>query len=350
MRVSFVSDSDAWGGAEVWLSHHLRRAAGCGWTASLVCAEPVAEGFARFDVDRAVVPLTRHTAAAPATRAALAAQRPDVVVVNLVDPSSNGAAVDAALAEAPAVGVLHLVGDTRSGDERAALSARYRRLAAVVGTSEEARAQVVADLGVDPARAHAVRNGVDVPPDPAGPAGHPVPRIGAFGRLTTQKGFDVLLDALRRVDLPFDAVIGGAGRDGEALRAAAVGLPVTFPGWVTDARAFLAGLDLFVLSSRVEALPLALLEAIAEGLPCVATDVGDVRSALGEDAVVVPVEDPGALAAAVRGLLADPAARADLGRRARARAERDLGADLMARRTFAVLDGVARDAAGTAAP
>lgn len=350
MRVSFVSDSDAWGGAEVWLSHHLRRAAGCGWTASLVCAEPVAEGFARFDVDRAVVPLTRHTAAAPATRAALAAQRPDVVVVNLVDPASNGAAVDAALAMAPAVGVLHLVGDTRAGEERAVLSARYRRLAAVVGTSEEARAQLVADLGVDPARAHAVRNGVDVPPDPAGPAGHPVPRIGALGRLTAQKGFDVLLEALRRVDLPFEAVIGGAGRDGEALRAAAAGLPVTFPGWVTDARAFLAGLDLFVLSSRVEALPLVLLEAMAEGLPCVATDVGDVRSALGEDAVVVPVEDAGALAAAVRGLLADPAARADLGRRARARAERDLGADLMARRTFAVLDGVARGAVGTAAP
>jgi glycosyltransferase involved in cell wall biosynthesis len=341
VRVSFVSDSDAWGGAEVWLSHHLRRAAGCGATASLVCAEPVADGFARFDVDRAVVPLTRHTAAAPATREALAAQHPDVVVVNLVDPASNGAAVDAALQVAPTAGVLHLVGDTRTGEERAALAARYRRMAAVLSPSEEGRAQVVADLGVDPARAHVVPNGVDVPPDPAGPAGNAVPRIGAFGRLTAQKGFDVLLEALRRLDLPFDAVIGGAGRDDAALRAAAAGLPVTFSGWVTDARAFLAGLDLFALSSRVEALPLTLLEAMAEGLPCVATDVGDVRRAVGEDAVVVPVEDAGALAAALRGLLADPDARTDLGRRARARAERDLGADLMARRTFAVLAGVA---------
>ncbi len=95
MRVSFVADSDGWGGAEVWLTHHLRRAAACGATASLVCAEPVAPGFASLDVDRAVVPLTRHTAAAPATREALAAQRPDVVVVNLVDPASNAAAVGA---------------------------------------------------------------------------------------------------------------------------------------------------------------------------------------------------------------------------------------------------------------
>ncbi len=345
MRVSLVADSDAWGGAEVWLSHHLRRAADCGWTASLVVAAPVAAGFERLDlgrlgVDRAVVPLTRHTAAAPRTREALAAQRPDVVVVNLVDPASNAAAVDAALQVAPTVGVLHLVGDTRTGAERAVLAARYRRLAAVVGTAEQARAQVVADLGVDPARAHAVTNGVDVPPDPAGPAGHPVPRIGAFGRLTAQKGLDVLLQALRRLDVPFDAVIGGAGRDGDRLRADAAGLPVTFPGWVGDARAFLAGLDLFVLSSRVEALPLVLLEAMAEGLPCVSTDVGDVRRAVGEDAVVVPVEDAGALAAALRALLTDPAGRAALGRRARARAERDLGADRMARRTFAVLDGV----------
>jgi glycosyltransferase involved in cell wall biosynthesis len=203
---------------------------------------------------------------------------------------------------------------------------------------------------VDPARAHVVPNGVDVPPDPAGPAGRAVPRVGAFGRLTAQKGFDVLLAALRRLDVPFDAVIGGAGRDGEALRTAAADLPVTFPGWVTDVRGFLAGLDLFVVSSRVEALPLVLLEAMAEGLPCVSTDVGDVRRAVGEDAVVVPVEDAGALAAAVRDLLVDPAARGALGARARARAERDLGADLMAGRTFRLLSGVAGGGPGTSAP
>ncbi|MGY1697012.1 glycosyltransferase [Geodermatophilus sp. SYSU D00814] len=337
MRVSFLADSSGWGGAEVWLTHHLRRAAEHGATASLVCAEPVASGFAHLDVERAVVPLTRHTAAAPRTRAALAAQRPDVVVVNLVDPASNAAAVAAAQQVAPTVGVLHLVGDTRAGEERAVLTALYRRMAAVVSPSEEGRAQLVADLGVDPARAHVVPNGVDVPPDPAGPAGRPVPRVGAFGRLTAQKGFDVLLAALRRLDVPFDAVIGGAGRDGEALRAAAAGLPVHLPGWVSDVRGFLAGLDLFVLSSRVEALPLVLLEAMAEGLPCVSTDVGDVRRAVGEDAVVVPVEDAGALAGALRGLLTDPARRVDLGVRARARAERDLDAGLMASRTYAVL-------------
>jgi glycosyltransferase involved in cell wall biosynthesis len=350
VRVSFVADSSAWGGAEVWLAHHLRRAAAHGAAASLVCAEPVAPGFGGFDVDRAVVPLSRHADAAPAVRAALAAQRPDVVVVNLVDPASNAAAVAAAQEVGPTVGVLHLVGDTRTGAERAALTALYRRLAAVVSPSTEGRDQLVADLGVDPARAHVVPNGVDVPPDPAGPAGNPVPRIGALGRLTAQKGFDVLLAALRRLDVPFEAVVGGAGRDGEALREAAAGLPVTFPGWVDDPRAFLAGLDLFVVSSRVEAGPLVLAEAMAEGLPCVSTDVGEVRRLAGEDVVVVPVDDAAALAAAIGGLLADPARRAELGVRARARAAGDLGADLMAERTYRLLSGVAAHSPGTSGP
>ncbi len=350
MRVSFVADSSAWGGAEVWLSHHLRRAGDNGATASLVCAEPVAPGFERFDGDRAVVPLTRHADDAPAVRAALVAQRPDVVVVNLVDPASNAAAVAAAQDVAPTAGVLHLVGDTRAGEERAALAALYRRMAAVVSPSHEGRDQVVADLGVDPARAHVVPNGVDVPPDPTGPAGASPPRVGSFGRLTAQKGYDVLLAALRRLDAPFTAVIGGAGRDADALHDAAAGLPVTFPGWVSDVRGFLAGLDVFVVSSRVEALPLVLLEAMAEGLPCVSTDVGEVRRAVGEDVVVVPVEDAAALADAIGGLLADPARRAELATRARTRAVADLGADLMAARTYRVLSAAAAGAPGPAVP
>jgi glycosyltransferase involved in cell wall biosynthesis len=83
----------------------------------------------------------------------------------------------------------------------------------------------------------------------------------------------------------------------------------------------------------------------------VATDVGDVAVAVGPDAVVVPPGDAGALAAALAGLLADPAARADLGRRARARAGAHFDAGLMARRTLAVLAraaGVPATGAGNA--
>jgi glycosyltransferase involved in cell wall biosynthesis len=342
-RVSFVCDSDAWGGAEVYLTHLLRRAAGLGWAASLVCAEPVAAGLAPV-VPRGgltVVPLARHTAEAPAVRAALAAQTPDVVVVNLVDPTSNAAAVAAALSVAPAVGVLHLGGDTGTGERRRHLGALYRRLAGMLTPASTARDQVLADFELPADRVHVVPNGVDVPAVPAGPAGSPVPRVGGLGRLTGQKGFDVLIDAVRLLvaqGTALDVVIGGAGRDGAALRTAAAGLPVTFCGFVDDARAFLAGLDVFCLSSRRETFPLVLLEAMAAGLPCVATDVGDVRTAVGEDAVVVPAGDSVALAAGLSGLLLDTGRRTDLAGRARTRAVQAFDADLMAARTFALLD------------
>jgi glycosyltransferase involved in cell wall biosynthesis len=82
----------------------------------------------------------------------------------------------------------------------------------------------------------------------------------------------------------------------------------------------LAAMDIFCLSSRTEAFPNAVGEAMAMGLPCVATDVGDVAMLLSDTGVVVPKEDPDSLAAGVAGLLAmEPAARARLGQRARAR-------------------------------
>ncbi|MDP5181827.1 glycosyltransferase [Blastococcus sp. BMG 814] len=347
-RVAFVADSDAWGGAEVYLTHLLRRAGEHGWTASLVAAEPVAARFRGMPGRRATVPLARHAQRAPAVRAALADQRPDVVVVNLVDPGSNAAAVAAALEVAPAVGVLHLVGDTGTGARRSGLAALYQRLSAVLSPSAEGRDQVVAELGVPASRVRVIPNGVDVPEVPRGPAGLGVPRVGALGRLTAQKGFDVLIGAVRGLasgGIALEVVIGGAGRDEAALRAVAAGLPVEFRGFVGDVRGFLAGLDVFCLSSRREALPLVLLEAMAEGLPCVATDVGNVAVAVGGDAVVVPPGDPAALAAALTGLVTDPARRADLGARARRRAVAGMDAGLMARRTFAVLEQVRAEAA-----
>ncbi|MGY1771342.1 glycosyltransferase [Blastococcus sp. SYSU D00813] len=350
-RITLVSDTETWGGADVHLTALLRELPALGWEVRLVCAEPLAARHAAWDP--VVVPLARHSAASPAVREAIAATRPDLVWVNLVDPGSNAAAITAAQSVAPTVGVLHLVGDTGTGTARQRLVDLYAGFALVVTPAGEIRDQVVTDLRLPADRVHVVPNGVVVPATAPGPAGNAVPRLAAFGRLTAQKGFDVLLAAVRELvdeGLAFDVVLGGAGRDEAALRAAAEGLPVTFPGFVEDAAAFLRQFDLFCLSSRREALPLVLLEAMAAGLPCVSTDVGDVRTAVGDDAVVVPVEDAGALAAALRGLLTDPARRADLGARARARAVRQFGADLMVRRIsdllLPVLDPAARPAAG----
>jgi glycosyltransferase involved in cell wall biosynthesis len=347
LRVSFVADTESWGGAETWVVHHLRRAGCHDVEASVVCAEQVADRFAPWVPPSAlaVVPLARHAVQAPATAAALAGQAPDVVLVNLVDPGSNAASVAAALSVAPTAAMLHLPGDTGEGLQQAALAGLYGDLSVLLTPSEAGAKQVREELAEPRSGIVVTCNGVDIPVRPHGPAGHRPPRIGVHARLTRQKGIDVLLEAVRTMvgeGRRLEVCIGGRGREEAALREAAEGLPVSFVGWVTEPRRFLAGVDVFAQPSRHEALPLALLEAMAEGLPCVATDVGDVRVRLGDAVDLVPPEDPQALAGALTRLLLDGDRRSALGRAARVRAETRLDASAMAAETYGVVRSALR--------
>ncbi|WP_219419864.1 glycosyltransferase family 4 protein [Pseudonocardia nigra] len=325
--VAVVVDSDAFGGAEVWTTRVLDHLPD-GMRASLVVAEPVADRIAvPAGIDRVVVPLARHRESAPDTAAALAALAPDVVHVNLVDPASNRATLAAALAQAPTVAALHLQGVPPDPPEPG-----FRALAAAVAPSGPIAAQLV-ELGVPAERVVRVRHGVPLPATPARPRGEPPLVVGAVGRLTPQKGIDVLLAATARLHARGRAlrvVIAGAGRDEAELRRRAAGLPVTFPGFCTDVPALLRGLDVFCLPSRAEALSLALLEAVAHGLPCLTTAVGDTVGALDGCALVVGPDDVDALTAAMDRLLTDPDLRRELGRRARERAVRDFAVTRMA--------------------
>jgi|GEM_PF-1948040 len=126
------------------------------------------------------------------------------------------------------------------------------------------------------------------------------PQLLFLGRLSFEKGVDVLLSAVS--DLPVDVVIAGDGPCRPALRTQADGMRnVTFVGHVVDVQPLLQRCDALVLPSRTEGLPLVVLEAQQMGRPVIATDVGDVREALlGAHHEVVPPADVAALRAAIR--------------------------------------------------
>ncbi|GAA1788942.1 glycosyltransferase family 4 protein [Planosporangium flavigriseum] len=346
LRLAMVVDSEAFGGAEVYVRQLLHRAPP--WVdPTLLVAAPIAPYFGSpafnsggFNSGAVVeaVPLTRHAESAPALASALAAVDPEVAHVNLVDPASNRAALLAAQACAPTVATLHLHGDL--GPDPAQLRTVYANLDAVVATSAEVARQLRDDLGVPATAIHRVRNGVDLPSRVAYPPGLQPLVAGAVGRLTDQKGFDLLIEAVSQVDRhgrQLRVVIAGQGRDRERLERQAKDLPVTFIGQCPDIPALLRGLDLFCLPSRREGLSLALLEAMAHGLPCLTTAVGDTADAVGPDAMVIPPEDVDELILAFDRLLGDPELRRDLGRRARLRALREFDADRMVTQTVRVL-------------
>jgi glycosyltransferase involved in cell wall biosynthesis len=152
------------------------------------------------------------------------------------------------------------------------------------------------------------------------------------GRLTREKGLDVLIDALAgRVGAHGLLVVGdGPLRPALEAQAAAARVPVRFVGYRHDVSPWLAAGDVAVQPSRSEGLPFAVLEAMAHGLPVVGSRVGGLAGVLEED-VAVPPEDPPALAAVLRRMVRDPGLRAALAAAARARVERDFHVSTMMR-------------------
>ena len=155
-----------------------------------------------------------------------------------------------------------------------------------------------------------------------------VPLLLGLGRLHPNKAFDVLIRALTR--LPnVHAVIAGEGPERAALAILAaregVAHRVHLPGWRTDTGALLAAADMLVCPSRREPLGNVVIEAWSAGRAVVAAAVDGPRELItpGEHGLLVPPEDPDALATAVSELLDEPARAAALARAGRTRYEMD---------------------------
>jgi glycosyltransferase involved in cell wall biosynthesis len=212
----------------------------------------------------------------------------------------------------------------------------FRSFDAVIGVSHPLRTRLLGE-GVPAGRIHVVQNAWQetAPPFDRDAARRALGvsseryRIGWVGRLSSEKGPDVMVNALARLtDLPLSVSFVGDGAEQLSLlgmaRRLGVEPLVQWHGTVPDAARLFAAFDVFVLSSRTEGTPIVLFEAMAAGVPIVAARVGGVPDVVSpEQAVLVPSADAAALAAAIRAVYQHPAEARARAQRARVRLLRD---------------------------
>ena len=264
-------------------------------------------------------------------------QHPDVIHTHLSYANIVGT-LAGRLAGVPVVSSLHNVQDDprhahpiRQRLETWALRVGTRRVVAVGHVVAEANRARLRGKPIE-----VIPNAVSLPPALSTPERARVraelvgdaqrPLLIAVGRLTPQKGYGDLLAAfaeVRREHPTASLVIVGSGTDAPQVSAQAADLgldgAVVLLGRRNDVPRLLAASDLFVSASLWEGLPVALLEAMAAGLPVVATGVGEVpRVVVDGTGVVVPPGAPAQLAAAMRSLLDQPGHLLHVGAAARA--------------------------------
>ncbi len=315
------------GGAErVFLTIARRFAArGDAVTLALDCAVPT-EGLDETTNPRLVVLGRNHTASTLRLAALLRAMRPDAALA-AVSGSCAKLAMAAAIARsaAPLVFSYHGFEEWRTG--RLGAIAYYgmplldRWASRFVAVSDGLRRDLVERWGADPAKTERIYNPVSIDLDVAAASAVTLserpPLVVAIGRLSVEKGMIDLVEAFARVRRPeARLIIGGDGpeRDALAARVRSLGLDerVTLAGHVEPCAHYRRA-RVVAVPSRSEAFGLVVAEALAHGLPIVATACAGPREILGDGrwGTIVPIGDADAMARGLEAALDDPGVATD---------------------------------------
>lgn len=320
--ITFIVNSLALAGAERATVDLACSLGSAGWDVSLLV---VRDGPLRARLDAAGIPVVvtggefdwRWPLVVGRMLRQLRRSRPDIVHTNLIGSDIVGG-IAAHLARVPII-----VSTQHDSYARPAVFDLYRRWSgprtdAVVAVAPGLVEYCVSARHVPRERVYVIPNGVDVGRFEVAHAEQRRPPVfGAVGSLIRVKGHDVLLRAfaaLHAEEPGARLVVAGDGpersvlvRDAEAL---GVGRFVGFPGTVGDIPQFLSGIDVFVQPSRQEAMPVAVLEAMAAGKAVIASDIPTLRALVSgwpePIALLVPVDDADSLVKAMKRLLVRP--------------------------------------------
>ncbi len=360
--IFFYTDSRVLGGAENAMFMLLASLDRDEWAPTLLLedvpeTEPLRERAAALEVPvRLVAPLPLGLTGArrvPALARLLRRERPRVFHAHMSSPvACKWGLAAAVLARVPAVLGTVQVGSYEPPDRSAywQLRALARGVDRYLAVSREIAAELTGKLGWPAEKVEVVYNAVDseraavaTPPglrEQLG-GGPSRPLVLTPARLNPQKGHRVLLEAVAEVpDALF--LLAGEGSERAGLEAEAERLGVAdrvrFLGRREDVPQLLAACDVFALPSLYEGSSLAVLEAMAAGIPIVSSAIGGTEELIedGRSGLLVPPGDAKSLAAALRRVLGDEELRQSLAARARERVEAGLTRGQMANRVTAV--------------
>ncbi len=293
--------------------------------------------------------------------AASLAECPDNAVV-LIDGLAFGAMPDLAAKEATRLRLVALVhhplaletGLTPETADRLAASERraLTRARAVIVTSDMTATTLVRDYGVPADKIVVAKPGVDRLglTDKSPTTGRKIPHLLSVATVTPRKGHDVLVAALGKIaDIPWHCtIVGSLDRSPETVAALRTQIEkhrladrISLVGEVADPAPLYRSADIFVLPSRYEGYGMAIADALAYGLPVVATRVGAIPEVVPPSAgILVSPDDVPALAGALRRLLTDSDHRKEMARAAAAAAAALPGWAETAARIASALDRV----------